>query len=177
MEIVIGSNSEIKLNAVRNAVSLLKLPCSVSGKNIPSGVPGQPRGIETELGAHNRAIGAWLQGPSREEGPDIYYLGIENGIQEVDGRWVDYAAIVLIHPDLSEEVTRSVSVGIPTEAVMEATNRGPDVTVASILHEWYGFPATDPHSRLPGSPGTREQILTEAMAQLLKPLNTRRFPS
>jgi len=103
MRIVLGSESVIKLEAVRRAFP----EADVNGLSCESGVPPQPVGKEeTERGAFNRAHAAWMTRNSHLD-PPVLCIGIENGMyqRDSDGVWVDAAIAVILEkkPDSGEE--------------------------------------------------------------------------
>jgi inosine/xanthosine triphosphatase len=56
MKIAIGSTNPVKIRAVRNVVSKIYPHAEIVALDVPSGVPGQPRGDkQTRRGAVNRA--------------------------------------------------------------------------------------------------------------------------
>ncbi|MCA9888081.1 MAG: inosine/xanthosine triphosphatase [Anaerolineae bacterium] len=67
-------------------------PFAVEGVSVPSGVSDQPMTrAETIQGATNRAKNA------AEAKPDAdYYIGIEGGVEEVDGRFEVFAWVVIL---------------------------------------------------------------------------------
>jgi hypothetical protein len=93
MRLLLGSCSRIKKTAVSQAFANLLQPENLVCYASSSGVPEQPIGREqTREGAFNRAIDA-----RRNHGADFdYVIGIENGIWEVNGGWVDGACICII---------------------------------------------------------------------------------
>lgn len=88
LRIALGSESHVKKEAVLKTWPNAK----VVQYGSPSGVPDQPVGkLQTEKGARNRMMDAM-----RKAGEDWdLAIGIENGMWEVDSKWVDGAAIAI----------------------------------------------------------------------------------
>ncbi|NYB51982.1 MAG: inosine/xanthosine triphosphatase [Methanobacteriaceae archaeon] len=77
MKVIVGSKNPVKLKATRNVLENIYSQLSVEAKDVDSGVPDQPIGLEiTVQGAINRAKNAY----SREVDLSV---GIESGLLEV----------------------------------------------------------------------------------------------
>ena len=77
MKIAIGSTNPVKLRAARNALRKLYPRAEFIALDVPSGVPGQPRGDkQTRRGAVNRARAA------RQATRADFGVGLEGGIVE-----------------------------------------------------------------------------------------------
>jgi inosine/xanthosine triphosphatase len=79
MLIAVGSLSKVKYNATLGAVQRLEVKCDVRPVNIGSGVENQPLGIESLVGARNRAKGA------QETADADLGVGLEGGLLELLG--------------------------------------------------------------------------------------------
>ena len=56
MKVIVGSSNPVKLNATRNILTKIYGQVEISSKDVDSGVPDQPFGLdETIKGAINRA--------------------------------------------------------------------------------------------------------------------------
>jgi len=77
MLIAVGSLSRVKYNATLAAVQKLGIRCDVKPVNIDSGVGKQPLGIESLVGARNRARGA------QEIVDADFGVGLEGGLLEL----------------------------------------------------------------------------------------------
>lgn len=88
MRVAIGTNNPVKVKAAENVFRRVFGDVSVDGVPVNSGVPAQPFGQETVLGAINRAKAAYS--PKYD-----YGVGIEAGLFEVEGFMIDlqYCAI------------------------------------------------------------------------------------
>jgi non-canonical (house-cleaning) NTP pyrophosphatase len=115
--IVVGSTSEIKLAAVRQAFEACRWDGDISGVNVPSAVPRQPVGYTMiHSGAWNRAMAV------RNSDPSCYAVGIENGIIEQEGGWHDVSAVHIIIPGQSQPFglpAYSAAVSVPFDVVLE----------------------------------------------------------
>ena len=90
MKVVVGTNNPVKVSAVKNVFGRLYDNVTVEGRKVGSGVPPQPFGSETILGAINRAKNAFRTGDYD------YGVGIEAGLSDVEGYVLDvqFCAIV-----------------------------------------------------------------------------------
>jgi inosine/xanthosine triphosphatase len=159
MRIVVASKSRVKLEAVRDALGGVE----VVGVATNSGVPEQPLGDETVMGARNRAADAMRLVP----GADLY-VAIENGIFFEDGQYIDRSVVVVIADDGAEGLEYSRGVELPREIVEEARMIGFDtMTVGRALAE-RGIVARhdDPHADL-GDKTPRARILRDAVLAAL----------
>lgn len=88
MRVAIGTNNPVKVKAAENVFRRVFGDVSVDGVPVNSGVPAQPFGRETVLGAINRAKAGYS--PKYD-----YGVGIEAGLFEVEGFMIDlqYCAI------------------------------------------------------------------------------------
>ena len=166
MDIIIGSTSTHKLDAVRQACQKLGLEAVVSGVKTSSGQNEQPVGFdETFGGALTRAMSA------QSQKPDEIAIGIESGIFRFGIMTLDMAVIVVLTPDGQQIVTTSEGVQFPEECVKIAEERGFDTTtVGSIITEQLGGDPTDPHSALTKGKVTRTMTLVDALTIALKQL-------
>ncbi len=164
MNIVLGSISALKTEAVQTAARKLDWNGTVNPVSAPSGVASQPVGEdETTRGAHQRAAGAQAQDPTS------IAIGIESGIRQCNGAWEDWAVIVLRLPSGLEIVVHSEGVLVPTEVVDEVRVRGfATTTIGVVLHEWYSTTPDDPHPFLTRGQWSRSELLTVAVEQGLK---------
>src|SRR5258707_11102823 len=102
MKIVVGSQSAIKIKAVRDALSELGIDAEVVGVKAASNVPEQPLNDEGIKGARNRVVHA----RQLDLTGDVY-LAIENFIYEEKGRLLDIAVVVASTRDGREQVSYS----------------------------------------------------------------------
>ena len=163
MKIIVGSQSQVKLDAVTQALAATGIEAEIVGVKAKSNVAEQPMDNETLDGARNRANHA------RQLAPDgDLYIAIENGIfTEPDGRYVDKAVVMAIAKDGMETVALSEGVEFPKAAVEEARQRGFATTTAGQVMAEQGVVAKhdDPHFSLIGK--SRATILTETVSELL----------
>jgi inosine/xanthosine triphosphatase len=92
--IVVASQNPVKISAVRRAFqrSFPDQSWQVASLSVPSGVPDQPRtDDEAHRGAKNRAENARLESPDAD-----YWVGIEGGIDHIQGSMVAFAWIVAL---------------------------------------------------------------------------------
>lgn len=170
MRVVVGSTSQHKIEAVRQAFRELfpKFSIKVVGVKTASDIGEQPVGNREILkGATNRVVQCkYLYKKAN------WCVGIENGIIKVSAKWFDIAWVVVINKDWQRAIAPSAGVLFPKEYVEEAKKRGfKKTTVGSVIAEKTGCDGTDPYPYLTGGRITRNGLLVEAIkiavAQLL----------
>jgi len=169
IELVVGSLSAHKLEAVREVCRMFDIKAKVSGIKTESGQNPQPIGmIEIYNGALTRAMEA------KKQKPGAIAIGIENGIFWVDTGYgkvspcLDIAVIVVFMPHQKGHVSGVTSSLVIREQYVDiATGRGLDkTTVGEVIAESLGGDATDPHAILTNGKITRRQILVEGLRNL-----------
>lgn len=104
MLVVVGSTSQVKIEATRCAFENFFNDVEVKGIRVPSGVNPFPLSDEETLrGALNRA----MQSSEVEPGAD-YYVGLEGGLTQI-GEWIVVKQLAVVVRD--EEVGLGVSPG------------------------------------------------------------------
>lgn len=150
MKIVVSSQSQVKLDAVKNALTALGIEAEIIGIKVKSNVPEQPMDDETLLGARNRAANAATH--ARQLAPDAdLYISIENGIYtQTDGRYIDKAVVLAVAKDGTEAIAYSEGVEFPKDCVEEARRRGFDTTTVGKVMQELGIVEKhdDPHLTL-----------------------------
>ncbi len=156
VKVLVASNSQIKLDAVREAFEG-PFRAQVDGRGSKSLVSEQPVGMdETMKGAHNR-LSQILQIPGYD-----YYVSIENGLEPLWGAWFDFAFVLIQDSKGVARVAKSAGVVFPEDCVEEARKRGFETTTAGmIVAERYGGNETDPHHTLTGV--RRKKLLAQAV--------------
>ncbi|WP_299580773.1 inosine/xanthosine triphosphatase [uncultured Sunxiuqinia sp.] len=111
MNILIASQNPVKVNAVKEAFKIcFSEPVQVYGRTSDSGVSAQPlTDEETRTGARNRVQGLLQSGESAD-----YFVGIEGGIELVDGSLQAFAWIVVSDGE-KQSLGRSGSFELPPE--------------------------------------------------------------
>ncbi|HDN01707.1 MAG TPA: inosine/xanthosine triphosphatase, partial [Candidatus Bathyarchaeota archaeon] len=90
--VAVGSTNPVKINAVRKAFeTFFNRDVKVVGFNVDSGVPNQPIGRQTMIGALKRAL------ESRKLASSDYGVGIEGGISLLWGRWYAFGFVAIIN--------------------------------------------------------------------------------
>lgn len=162
MKIIVGSQSQVKIEAVRGALKKRGIQAEVVGVKAKSNVAEQPMDDETLHGARNRAEHARTLVADGD-----LYLAIENGIFTEGERFFDKAVVLAMAKDGTETWAFSDGVEFPKAAVEEARKRGfATTTVGQVMAE-QGIVAThdDPHLSLIGK--SRSAILEETVSALL----------
>lgn len=88
MKVAVGSMNPVKVKAAENAFKCVFGDATAEGKDVKSGVPSQPFGMDTVRGAINRAKAAFSHECD-------YGVGIEAGLFDVEGFVLDvqYCAV------------------------------------------------------------------------------------
>ncbi|WP_338603898.1 DUF84 family protein [Sulfolobus tengchongensis] len=109
--VALGSKNPAKIEAVKEALKILKLDWNLIPVEIDSGVSKQPFCDETYIGARNRSLNA-----IKATGADIG-IGIEGGICNVYGKFVAYAVVYAMTKDGLENFGISASFVLPRSIV------------------------------------------------------------
>jgi inosine/xanthosine triphosphatase len=96
--VFIGSANPVKIECTKKGFSEVfgeSVPFKFIGRSVDSGISDQPMSnVETLTGARNRAENLKKIFPNGD-----YYVGIEGGVQIVDGDMEAFAWVVIIHGD------------------------------------------------------------------------------
>lgn len=95
--VVIASENPVKIDATRQGFASMypETAFEFEGISVASGVSDQPLSRdETLQGALNRANNAKVSVPDAD-----YVVGIEGGLEEIDGRFEVFAWVVVLHKD------------------------------------------------------------------------------
>ena len=173
VDVVVTSGSEIKANAVMEALHVL-IPdreFSFHQISVDSEINEQPLGDETERGARNRIKNAGAKWAKETTKPALF-ISIENGLFEEkiggDIKWIDKAVVMIKLPDGRTVSFISGGVIFPSEAV-EATLAKSDSgfknnTVGTTLLEMgIAKNKQDPQSDLTNGAFTRNQQMVGAI--------------
>lgn len=128
MKIVVGSKNPVKIAAVREAFEKVfpDEQWKVIGVEVASGVPNQPMSdTESIQGARNRAMRAMQEANSAD-----YGVGLEGGLQKVDGEWFDCGWIVIRDKDGIEGVGSTVRIVTPAK-LMNLIHKGIELGIAN----------------------------------------------
>ena len=137
MNIVVGSTSPRKLEAVRQACNRLEIAATIRGVAIASTVPEQPFGLDQILyGARSRSLA---------DEPSDLVIGIESGLAFAGFTYLDLAAVVVRRGSGGEVIGISLSTGIvfPNEFVHEAMRTVPRRTIGQVMADMVGSDPTD----------------------------------
>jgi inosine/xanthosine triphosphatase len=165
MNIALGSMSELKLDAVKEACNLLSLGYDIYGTETNSKQNEQPVGFEeTYSGALTRAKAA------QSLYPEDIAIGIESGIFRSKVT-LDFAVIVVLTPTGQQIVTTSEGVMFPEFFVKIAEEMGfESTTVGSVIADKLNCNSADPHSVVTAGRVSRKTTLANALATALSQL-------
>ncbi len=95
MKILVGSHNPTKIAAVEDVFNRFFGACEVMAIAVPSGVAGQPIGMEeTFTGAENRARALARLNIEQRLAAD-YCVGIEGGAVQLHGRWFAFGVVCI----------------------------------------------------------------------------------
>ena len=162
IRIAVGSESPIKIEAVRAAVAALELEAVVVPVAVVSGVPPQPSGsLETLSGASHRANQA------RAKYPNDLCIGIESGLVP-QGTWFGDLAYVAVITSRGQRFTRySKVVPVPMELVQMSLASEQKITAGALEAERSGCDPQDPHRVWSGGKTDRKTLLIETVRETL----------
>lgn len=166
----IGSGSQIKVNALKEALEETNTFASVTGfPEAQSGIAEQPFGsLEILQGATNRAFSTYQEDPRAD-----LYFAVENGItySSADDKYFDYAICLAFDPSSKKIIwVNSEDCEFPKELTRRVLSSYRGVTVGSILFaEGLVKSSKDPHIDLCGK--SRQEILRDAFINLLVKLD------
>ena len=126
MKLIVASQNPVKLDAVQQGVEELwpNITPNILGVHVPSGVRAQPMDEkETLQGARNRVTRAIEQVTSAD-----YWIGIEGGVQDIEGKMAAFAWIVASNGEKYGEA-RTASLFLPL-LVAELVRSGIELGVA-----------------------------------------------
>ncbi len=162
IRIVVGSESPLKIEAVKAAVAELGLAADIVAMKTGSGVPPQPYGRqETVQGALTRALMA--QGAH----PGAYAVGIENGLMPIGMQVCDVAYVVVLTPDAGLYAMPSEPVAVPDDLVVACLGADQMITAGELQAERDGGDPADPHRAWSGGKTDRATILKAAIRDTL----------
>lgn len=162
--VIVGSLSELKRDAVQDALNFLDIKAEVVTKMTGSGQNAQPYGArDTYEGARIRAYA------NCEDGADDYVwsVGIESGIMPLglpEHRF-DITFVVVRAGGGRVEVATSAGILVPPDFIEEAQQRGSSTTtIGDVVHERTGWsPANDAHAGLTLGRVNRREIIAQAV--------------
>lgn len=172
MMILVASQNPVKVNAVAEAFKVcFSEAFDIEGLPVNSGVSHQPRSDgETRTGAKNRVDNLMKQSPSAD-----FYVGIEGGIDVVDGRLHAFAWVA-VSDGRQQSLGRSGSFELPPEVArlifegMELGDADDQVFKKENSKQQNGAVGLLTHDRL-----TREQLYQHALVLALIPFMNRKL--
>jgi non-canonical (house-cleaning) NTP pyrophosphatase len=170
--VLVGSASNLKLNAVIEACNIAKTKVgfkygTIVSHNIKPNIEEQPYGYdETFKGAKYRADGV----TKLQSDLDIKYnyisIGIENGIQKCGENYYDFAVIVLKYRGKIYE-SHSTGIKINEKLLAKSFKRNRHITVGNLMSEKFDSEKDDPHKYLTFGLVTRKDMLVQAILTVL----------
>ncbi|AWR96539.1 DUF84 family protein [Acidianus sulfidivorans JP7] len=116
MLVSIGSKNKTKVEAVKEALNIVRIDAKVIDVEVESGVPNQPLCKETLIGARNRAIKS-LKITNSDIG-----IGIEGGICIEEYKMLAFAVVYVVDKYGNENFSKSASFVLPKNVVKRISN-------------------------------------------------------
>jgi inosine/xanthosine triphosphatase len=166
IKVAVGTESAIKIRALKAAFASFGYEAEISGAKTESGVNVQPVGLdEMETGARNRAQRA------KERNPEArFYVGIENGLVRQGDHWYDPTCIVVLTLDAEPSVAYGAFFPIPTWMAEQAILKKTEFDIGQIVQGLAGGGEKDAMKYLSEDTVHREQLLTQAIQCALSPI-------
>lgn len=127
MLIIVGSENPTKINAVKQAFTKIfpENSWKIAGVAVESGVSNQPMSDkEAIIGATNRATKALLERKAD------FGVGLEGGIQEINGQWFESGWAVVIDAKGQKGIGSTLKVLVPSK-LMALIKQGTELGVAN----------------------------------------------
>ncbi len=169
MKIAIGTASELKIRALKDALNVLKIEAEILSGKTSSGIPEEPIGFEqTSLGAKNRANEC-----KQKHDPDIA-VAVESGVMEILGNNYSIACVHIITKDGQESVAYSSGYFVPDWMLKEALETNSDIGV--VTKRISGGVDKDPLGYFSNNLINREHSLSQAIVlAFVKLFNEQRY--
>jgi inosine/xanthosine triphosphatase len=116
MKILVGSKNPVKIDSVKEALSNYFNNIEVIGFEAKSGVPVQPVGDDTFIGARNRALYLKSINENQNINADLF-IGIEGGIAKQFDKWLAFGCMCIIDKDGNEGFGTSPHFELPVGVV------------------------------------------------------------
>ena len=129
VRVAVGSTNRVKIEAVRTVMERIFGNAIVVSADVESGVPDQPKELETRIGAINRAVSAL--------GDSDLSVGIEAGVFPTDDGLYDFQYCAIL--DKNGKMTVGIGPGFryPDDVAALVTE---GMTVSEAMHKLYGDP-------------------------------------
>ncbi len=168
MKVIIGTTSELKVRALKNALAKLKIESEIVPLKTASGVSNQPFGYEEMTkGAKNRAEAAFVIRDAEIS------LGVENGLVEIEGNYFDIACIYIKTKD---DNSISYSAGYYTPGWIIEEIKEKNTEYGQITQRLSGDSEKDPLKYFSEGVIKREELLSQAIEiALIKIFNKEKY--
>ncbi|MBA3733069.1 DUF84 family protein [Patescibacteria group bacterium] len=169
MKIAIATASELKIRALKDALSVLNIDAEILFGKTSSGVAEQPFGyLETSKGAHNRVMQC-----KEAFDPDIA-VAVESGLIPIEGSHFDIACVHVISKEGKESIAYSSGYFIPEWMVKEVRVNNTDIGI--IAQRLSNSTDKDPLNYFSKELIKREALLSQAIVlALIKLLNEDKY--
>lgn len=169
MKIAIGTTSELKIRALKNALVAIGVDAEVLFCKADSKIAAQPFGYdEMILGAKNRAMHC-----KKEFEPDIS-IAVENGLVSIGDNYFDIACIYAVSKENEESISFSSGYFVPEWIIKEIKENNTEF--GFITQKLAGDADKDPLKYFSGGIIKREDVLSQAIAvALVKLFNKNKY--
>ncbi|HYH12056.1 MAG TPA: inosine/xanthosine triphosphatase [Thermomicrobiales bacterium] len=127
VQVAVGSRNPVKIAATRGGFAAVwpERQWTIEGLEVASGVAAQPMSTADALrGARNRAIRA------RETADAAYGVGIESGLERIEGTWFSTGWVVIVDAESREGISSSMLRPVPLPS-MELVLQGMELGMAN----------------------------------------------
>lgn len=168
MKVAIGTTSELKIRALKNALTKLGVESEIISLKTESGVPNQPFGYEEATkGAKNRSEAVLVESSS-----DIA-IGVESGLIEIEGNYFDIACVYI---KTKNDVSVSYSAGYFTPQWIIDEIKETDTEYGHITQRLSHDSDKDPIKYFSEGKIKREELLSQAIElALIKIFNKEKY--
>ena len=169
MKIAIGTASELKIRALKDALNILNINAEILSGKTSSGVPEEPFGYEEiSQGAHNRLM------QCKENFDADITVAVESGLVSILGSYYDLACVHVMSKDNTKSTAFSSGYFVPDWMIEEIKEKGGDVGI--IAQRLSGGTDKDPLNYFSKELIKREESLSQAiLLALVQLLNTDRY--
>lgn len=172
MKIAIGTTSELKVRALKNALEKFGVNAEIVSIKTESGISNQPFGYKEMIkGAKNRATKAL------EETDSDFAFGVENGLVEIEGDYFDIACIYVLSKEGDESTSYSSGVFTPKWMIDEVKEENTEIGEIIKKLVWKEEKMEkDPIKYFSDGKIRREELLSQAMEMaLVKIFNKQKY--
>ena len=163
LNIIVGTKSDIKTNAVREAIYSVfdEYECKITNVDSESKVNNQPYGYEEISEGTDNMIQCCRESVPLNSEEIFLLIAIENGVVKINEEFYDTAYILVENYNTNERYSSfSSAIKIQNKVVYESTSSNFEKTIGDIIDK---KSPKDPHSILTNYVVARKDILSQAL--------------